>query len=123
MNASSGGVEVDRYLEDLPIDEREALKDLREAIKEAAPEAEECLSYKIPTYKYKGPLVHFNAGKKHLSFITTTRTVIEDFEEDLEDYMVSGTTIKFTADHPLPKDLVMRIVRAKLREVDEKYRK
>lgn len=58
---------VDEYLHELPEAQRDMLEKLREAIKTAAPEAEEVISYRIPTYKYHGPLVHFAAFKNHFS--------------------------------------------------------
>lgn len=59
---------VEDYLAAIPQEDRNVLKNLRNTIKSAAPEAEEVISYGIPTYKYKGPLVHFAAFKDHLSF-------------------------------------------------------
>ncbi|MCA9386088.1 hypothetical protein KC717_05565, partial [Candidatus Dojkabacteria bacterium] len=59
---------VEDYIKNVPKDEQGVFIDLREAIKEAAPEAEELISYQIPTYKFHGPLVHFKSGANYLSF-------------------------------------------------------
>ncbi|MEN6342986.1 MAG: DUF1801 domain-containing protein, partial [Methanospirillum sp.] len=85
-------------------------------IRAAAPEAAESISYRIPTYKYHGSLVHFAAFPKHSSLIVVSRPTVERFLGELEGYHVSGTTIRFTPDHPLPPTLVERIVRARVEE-------
>jgi uncharacterized protein YdhG (YjbR/CyaY superfamily) len=111
--------DVDVYMKDLPDDVRKTLQDLREAIMEAAPQADEVISYRIPTYRFKGPLVHFMAGKDHLSFITTSRAVLDAFREDLGDFNISGTTIHFSVEKSLPRDLVIGIVKARLEEIEK----
>jgi uncharacterized protein YdhG (YjbR/CyaY superfamily) len=107
---------VDEYLARLPDPERRALSTLRCHIKEAAPQAAEVISYQIPTYRYHGPLVHFAAQRKHLSFTVISPDVIRTFHEELQPFDVSGRTIRFSASTPLPAALVKRIVRARVRE-------
>ena len=108
--------DVDAYLAALPAGVRTALEDLRKAIRAAAPQAEEVISYRIPTYKYHGPLVHFLAHPQHCSFVTASRAVVEKFKSELEGHEVSGTTIHFTAENPLPAALVGEIVKARMAE-------
>lgn len=108
--------DVDAYLASAPKELRAALDDLRAAIKAAAPKAEEVISYRIPTYKYHGPLVHFVARESYCSFIAVSKTVLEKFKDDLEDFDTSGTTIHFTAEKPLPAALVKKIVKARVAE-------
>lgn len=112
--------DVDQYLALLPPDARTMLEKLRAAIKAAAPEAEELISYRIPTYKYHGMLVHFLANEKYCSFVVTSKTTIEQFKTELADYKISGTTIHFTPDNPLPASLVKKIVKARLKENESK---
>jgi len=107
---------VDDYLGALPADMRAALERLRGAIRAAAPEAEETISYRIPTYRYHGPLVHFASFPDHASLVVVSRPTLERFMGDLEGWRISGTTIRFTADHPLPPALVKAIVRARVEE-------
>ena len=107
---------VDDYLASLPAEQRTALERLRAAIRAAAPEAEETISCRIPTYKYHGPLVHFAAFRDHSSLIVVSRQTLERFVGDLKGYRTSGTTIRFTAEHPLSPDLVKAIVRARMEE-------
>lgn len=109
-------VTVDDYLAAVPDEARAALQDLRATIRAAAPEAEEGISYRVPTYRYHGPLVHFAAFKDHCSFIVASASVVERFKNELEGYEISGTTIQFLAKNPLSPDLVDRIVRARMKE-------
>lgn len=74
------------------------------------------ISYRVPTYRYHGPLVHFAAFKDHCSFIVASASVVERFKNELEGYEISGTTIQFLAKNPLSPDLVDRIVRARMKE-------
>ncbi len=116
MKKSKPTTTVDDYLAALPEDTRSVLEKLRRAILAAAPKAEEVISYQIPTYKLNGPLVHFMAGKNHCSFVTVDKTVLAGFQRELAGFKVSGTTIHFTADNPLPATLIKKIVKARLRQ-------
>lgn len=107
---------VDEYLQELPQAMRVVLEALRQVIKSAAPEAEELISYRIPTYKFKGPLVHFAAFKNHCSLITVNKSIVTDFEAELKRFKITGTTIQFTPEKPLPADLVTKIVMARIKE-------
>lgn len=113
---SAPAKDVDAYLASAPKELWSALDDLRAAIKAAAPKAEEVISYQIPTYKYHGPLVHFVARTDYGSFIAVSKTVLEKFKDELEDFDTSGTTIHFTAAKPLPAQLVKKIVKARVAE-------
>lgn len=114
--AKSIASSVDEYLNALPENIRITLEKLRKSIKAAAPIAEEIISYRIPTYKLNGPLVHFMAGKNHLSFITVSKSITQKFKEELKSYKTSGTTIHFTPDKQLPSALIKRIVKSRVKE-------
>jgi uncharacterized protein YdhG (YjbR/CyaY superfamily) len=107
---------VDDYLLALPPDQRNVLQELREAICEAAPKADELISYRIPTYRFKGALVHFAAFKNHCSFVIVDKELIDTFRKELKGFKTSGTTIHFTAANPLPSSLVKKIVKARLKK-------
>jgi uncharacterized protein YdhG (YjbR/CyaY superfamily) len=111
---------VDEYLAAIAPEAQAVLEQLRMTIKAAAPEAEETISYQIPTYKYQGPLVHFVARGSYCSFIVVSRLVLETFKNELKDYDISGTTIHFTPRHPLPAALVEKIVKTRIRENKER---
>jgi len=107
---------VDDYLVSFPEKAQITLGALRETIKAAAPDAKETIRYHIPTYEYHGPIIHFMAHDKYYSLIVTSRAVLEKIKGELVGYDISGTTIHFSDEHPLPSDLVKRIVAERVRE-------
>ena len=110
---------VDEYLMALPEDQQDALEKIRQAIKSAAPKAEEVISYQIPTYKLNGPLVHFAAFKNHLSLVVVSKSIAETFAKELAPFKSSGRTIHFTPEKPIPAALVKKIVKERVRENGE----
>lgn len=108
--------DVDEYLRLLPKPVRTVLEDLRKTIQAAAPAAEEVISYQIPMYKYKGPLVCFAAFKNHCSFYVVKKSILSSFTKELQAYETSGTTIHFTPDSPLPSALVRKIVKLRIKQ-------
>ena len=107
---------VDDYLAGLAPDERAVLERVRRTIQEAAPDAEERISYRIPLYRQNGDVVGFAAFKDHLSLFVTDSSVGERFADELEGFEVNNTTIHFSVDNPLPADLVERIVRYRVEQ-------
>ena len=79
------------------------------------PDAEEAISYQIPTFKLNGNLVHFAAFKKHIGFYPAP-SGIEAFKEELSQYEVSKGTVKFLIDKPMPLDLIIKIVKYRVKE-------
>jgi uncharacterized protein YdhG (YjbR/CyaY superfamily) len=107
---------VDEYLALLDGPERAALAKLRAQIRRAAPKADEVISYQVPTYRLNGPLVHFMAKPKHLSFVIVSLETVNAFREELKEFEISGRTVHFSAEEPLPAALVKRIVQARVKE-------
>ena len=106
---------VDQYLAALSDDKRAALERLRKDILAAAPGAEECISYQMPAFRYKGKvLVWFGAGANHCAFYPGA--VVQAFQEELEDYVTRKGTIRFQPDQPLPAALVRKLVQARIAE-------
>ena len=95
-------------------------------IKEAAPDAEERISYRMPTFSQKGNLVHFAAYKKHIGFYPTP-SGIQAFKNELSAYEGAKGSVKFPIDEPLPYTLIGKIVRFRVTEnrriAEEKFRK
>jgi uncharacterized protein YdhG (YjbR/CyaY superfamily) len=108
--------DVDGYLAALPDDVRALLEKLRKTIKAAVPMAEEVISYRMPAYKYHGPLVFFAAFDHHCSLFAVGKSILKEFSDELEPFKTSGTTIHFSVDHPLPPALVKKIVKARIKE-------
>jgi len=108
---------VDDYLAGLPKDMRALLEGLRKAIKSAAPDATEVISYQMPAFKDGDRLlVSFAAFKDHCSFFPMSKQVIEDHLGELRPHVSGKGTLRFTADEPLPAAVVRKIVRARLQE-------
>jgi uncharacterized protein YdhG (YjbR/CyaY superfamily) len=110
---------IDATLAALPADQRAALQALRETIAAAAPEAEEAISYGMPAFRYRGrPLVSYSAFKAHCSFFPMSAAMIEAHRHELGDFATAKGTLRFTPQHPLPDDLVARMVRERMAQID-----
>src|SRR2546428_5590145 len=96
---------IDGYIETFPEDVQSILERIRQTIRKAAPEAEEAISYQIPTFKLNGNLVHFAAFKNHISFFPTARGV-EAFKKELSQFVESKGTVRFPLEKPIPYGLV-----------------
>ena len=106
---------IDEYIAQFPEEVQKQLKELRKVIKAAAPDAEERISYQMPTFRFNGNLVHFAAYKKHIGFYPTPGG-IKPFENELLVYEVSKGTVRFPIDKPLPLDLISKIVKFRVAE-------
>jgi uncharacterized protein YdhG (YjbR/CyaY superfamily) len=112
---------VNAYLASLPADKRAALEKLRNAIRAAAPEAEEGFSYGLPAFRLGGrPLVAYAASTNHCSLYPMSPAVIRAHAADLKKFETSKGTIRFTPEKPLPARLVRKLVRARLSELRSK---
>lgn len=109
---------VDAYLAGLPQAERTALKDLRELIKSTVPEVQERISYGTSViFAIERDLVGFVAQRKHLSFFTMSPELATAMRDQIKaTHELSGATIHFSPDNPLPASLVMKILRARVKE-------
>ena len=107
---------VEEYLAALPEDQRAALEQLRSVIRAAVPDADEVISYGVPTFKLRRSLVAIGAAKQHCALYVMSPAVIESFADDLAGLDTSKGTIRFTPDAPLPAELVTRIVAARVAE-------
>lgn len=111
MDSTKAGFRsIDEYIATFPKDIQDKLEALRATIRAAAPEAEEKISYQMPTFFLKGNLVHFAAFKNHIGFYPAPRG-IEEFKGELSMYKGAKGSVQFPLDQPLPLDLVSRIVR------------
>ncbi len=106
---------MDEYIATFPAEIQEKLQEMRAAIRAAAPDAEEKISYQMPTFALKGNLVHFAAFKHHIGFYPAPRG-IEAFKDELARYKGAKGSVQFPLDEPLPLDLVGRIVKFRVAE-------
>lgn len=110
MDKINAAKNVDEYLTQFPVDVRTALEKLRKTIKQAAPNAEECISYAMPAYKYKGVLVYFAGYKNHIGFYGTPNGH-EAFKKELSSYKSGKGSVQFPLNKPLPLQLISQIVK------------
>jgi uncharacterized protein YdhG (YjbR/CyaY superfamily) len=108
--------ETDAYLNALPDDQRKALEHLREVIRSAVPDATEAISYGVPAWKQKRPIVSMGAGKDHCALYVQSLDVMQTHKAELEGFDTSGGTVRFTPDKPPPDALVTRLVKARIAE-------
>lgn len=122
--ASGPPKDIDEYLAGVPEPARSTLNKVRAMIRSTAPaEATETISYGMPTFKYKGPLMAFAAFSNHCSLFPMGSAAIEKFKKELEGYQTSKGTIRFTVDKPLPAALLKRLVKAKVAHNEQRQRK
>ena len=119
MKSNQGGFNsIDEYIATFPEEIQEKLAELRATIRASAPDAEEKISYQMPTFALKGNLVHFAAFKNHIGFYPTP-SGIQTFKRELSVYEGAKGSVRFPIDKPLPLELISKIVKFR----DRKSRK
>jgi uncharacterized protein YdhG (YjbR/CyaY superfamily) len=113
-----GNVAVDAYIEALPEDRREPMRQLRETIRGAAPDADEVITYRMPGFKAGGRfLVSYDAFARHYSLFPASQAVVDSLGAEVAPHVKGRGTLRFRASEPLPVDLIRRIVEIRVREV------
>jgi len=110
---------VDEYIGTFPVATKKIMQQVRKTIKDAAPEAEEVISYNMPAYKQEGMLVFFAAYKEHIGFYPTPGG-IEAFKKELSVYNSAKGSVQFPIDKPMPLALITKIVKYRVKENQEK---
>jgi uncharacterized protein YdhG (YjbR/CyaY superfamily) len=113
---------MDEYINAFPKDVQRIMTELRQTIREAAPEAEETINYQIPTFTLNGNLVHFAAFENHIGFYPTP-SGMEAFKNELSGYKGAKGSVQFPIDRPLPLSLIHRIVEYRVKENLERRQK
>ena len=106
---------IDDYIAGFPPDVQEILEKLRATIRKAAPEAEEAIKYRLPTFVLNGNLVHFGAFKKHIGFYATP-TGNEKFRKELSAYEGAKGSVQFPLGKPIPYGLISKMVKFRVKE-------
>jgi uncharacterized protein YdhG (YjbR/CyaY superfamily) len=110
--------EVDRYLRDLEEPKRSTLQALRRTILEVIPDAEEVISYGVPAFRVdRKTVAGFAAFKSHLSYLPFSGSVLRQLGRELDGYAMTKSSLHFPIDHPLPKELVERLISMRLAEL------
>jgi uncharacterized protein YdhG (YjbR/CyaY superfamily) len=110
-----GFTSIDEYIATFPEETQKILKELRAAIKANAPDAQEKISYGIPTFFLNGNLVHFAAFKNHIGFYPAP-SGIEAFKNELTIYKSAKGSVQFPIHTPLPLTLISEIVKFRITE-------
>lgn len=111
---------ISDYIKAQPKEHQANLKKFRETIQEAAPKAEEIISYGMPAFKYLGALSYFSLTAKHYGFYPGSGKATEHFKDRLEQYDYSKGTIRFPLDKPLPVKLISDIVKFRVKQNEAK---
>ena len=107
---------IDEYIATFPNETQKILEEVRATIKAAAPDAEEKISYNMPTFTLNGKyLIYFAGWKNHIS-IYPIPTGTEAFNKQVSQYVEGKGTLKFPTDKPLPLKLITRIVKLRVAE-------
>jgi len=112
---------VDDYIAAHPTQVQLILQRVRRIIRTAVPEAEEVISYQIPTYKLNGKYVVYFAGwKEHYSLYPASARLVAALEDELAPYQVNKGTIRFPLSRPVPAKLIGRIAKLLAKEARER---
>lgn len=109
---------VSQYIAGAPEESRPMLRELRALLKKVAPKAKEAIKWGSPVFEEKRILFAFNAHSTHINFMPT-RTTLDHFREELEEFKTGKDTIQLPYDKPLPKQLIKKIARHRARDVKE----
>jgi len=107
--------DIDEYIAGFPKGVQEILEKVRMTVRKAAPDAEEAIKYRMPTFTLNGNLVHFAAFKNHIGFYPAP-TGIEAFKDELSAYKGGKGSVQFPLDQPIPFDLIRRIVEYRVKK-------
>jgi uncharacterized protein YdhG (YjbR/CyaY superfamily) len=107
---------IDAYIAEFSPEVQAILQKIRATIRQAAPRAEEKISYQMPTFTLNGKnLAHFAAFKKHIGFYPTPRGIAA-FKDDLAAYKGAKGSVQFPVDQPIPYALIRKIVKYRVEE-------
>jgi uncharacterized protein YdhG (YjbR/CyaY superfamily) len=108
---------IEEYIESFPKNVQDILSKLRDAIRKAAPDAVESISYNMPTYKLDGKrLVYFSAWKSHIGLYSIPK-VNAAFRKEMLPYEGEKGSLSFPLKKPIPYDLVTKIVTFRMEEI------
>jgi uncharacterized protein YdhG (YjbR/CyaY superfamily) len=119
LDPETASKEIDAILAASPKEHRVALQKIREAIRKTVPDAVEGISYSIPAFRYKGkPLAGYASLKNHCSYFPMSGKLTTKFKKELKDFKTSKGGIQFQPDHPLPVDLIKKLLQARIKEIE-----
>ena len=107
--------DVDEYIASFPQDVQEILETVRMTIRNAAPDAQETIKYKMPTFTLNGNLIAFAAYRKHIGLYPAPAGD-EKFNNELSFYKAEKGTVRFPLNRPIPLDLISQIVKLRVKD-------
>src|ERR1700719_602743 len=119
MKTASTPKNTEEYIAGFPTAVQRILREIRSIIRTAAPDAEETIKYRMPTFVLHGNLVHFAAFEKHIGFYPTP-SGIEAFKDELSAYPNAKGSVQFPLDKAVPFDLIRELVKFRVKEPREK---
>ena len=109
---------IDEYLDSVPEDRRQTLQKLRSRILAIVPDAEECISYRIPAFRLHGTVIAgFCATSRGCSYFPFSGSTLKTLAHDLSRYEQTKSSLHFSADKVLPIALVRKLIRARINEI------
>jgi uncharacterized protein YdhG (YjbR/CyaY superfamily) len=109
--------EIDKYLDGLDEPKRSTLSRLRRDILAVVPDSEQCICYAVPGFKVDGKTIAgFAAFKNHLSYLPNSGSVFSELTDELAGYQKSPGSLRFLVNHPLPPELVEKLIAMRLRQ-------
>jgi uncharacterized protein YdhG (YjbR/CyaY superfamily) len=110
---------VNEYIKQYPANVRNALKEIRKAVRAAAPGAAETIKYGMPTYVQNGNVVSFGAYKTHIGFYPT----VAEYKKEQAPYLAHKSTLQFPLDKPMPLALIRKVTKARVVDLQGKGNK
>jgi uncharacterized protein YdhG (YjbR/CyaY superfamily) len=115
---SAPNPDVDAHIDALPEDRREPMRQLRQTIRAAAPDATEVITYRMPGFKSGTSfLVSYDAFKHHYSLFPWNDEMVAELGDEIAPHVKGRGTLQFSASEPLPLDLIRRIVEIRVRQL------
>ena len=119
-NVPVSAAEIDAYLAGLEEPKRSTLDTLRRTILDIVPDAEQCISYRMPAFRLRGKVVAgFAAFTSHLSYLPHSGSVFSQLPDETAGYTTTAGALHFPIDEPLPRGLVERLIAVRLRQIEE----
>ncbi len=106
---------MDEYISAFPPNVRAILQKIRRVVRKAAPDAQETISYRIPTFKLNEVLVYFAAFKNHIGLYPPIRGDAR-LEKAVARYAGEKGIFDFPLDEPIPYGLIERIAKLRVRQ-------
>ena len=114
--------EIDEYLANVDEPKRSTLNELRRSILEIVPDAEQCISYKMPAFRVDGKVVAgFAAFKNHVAYLPHSGSVLNHLADDLVGYTMTPGSLHMPVDRVIPRALVEKLIAVRMRQLEKSY--